>query len=468
MPKKDLVVLVYPKMDADAKGVSLQPPLSLLYLAAVIQADYDVVIYDQRVQPISVFHELLAQKPLCVGLSSFTGRQIHYTLELAQYVKDAGIPTVMGGIHASLHPEQTQEDNRIDYVIAGDGENVFPEILKKLASNKEVDPVSYSTDFCEVDLNAIGQLPYSLVDVEDYVHISALKGRSLPFLFSRGCPYKCTFCCNPALNKGLGWRPMSVDVAIKQLDELVEKYKLDAIFFHDENLSVNADLLEELAGRINGRFKWAIQARADGLLKSRLGYLEKMGLCLIAIGIESGSPRVLEKIKKQETVEDFLEVNKKLAETGIETWYNYMTGFSDESIEDIRMTIDLSLRLLDENPSAINNTFYTLVPYPGTEIGELFLDRMPDNLSGWAGFDRHNYNAPWRSPEMRKLLERITFSSKFVGRKFFRFENAGLECFVNELTDKWRKFEFDDDTYWQDAKERGWLVLKDLFGENAY
>ena len=468
MLEKDLVVLAYPKMNADAKGVSLQPPLSLLYIAAAVRSKYEVVIFDQRVQPISDYLDLLAQNPLCVGLSSFTGKQVQYAVELAAYAKDAGIITVMGGIHATLHPEQTQMDDRIDHVIVGDGENVFPDLLKRISDKQELAPIYFSADYPDIDLDSIGFLPYNLVDVEQYIHVSALPGRSLPYLFSRGCPYKCTFCCNPALNKSLGWRAMSVEAAMKQIDKLVDTYRLDGIFFHDENLSVNIKLLEELAGLINNRFKWAIQARADGLLRCNLPHLEKMGLYHLGIGVESGSPRILEMIKKQETVEDFLGVNKKLAHTKIETWYNFMTGFPGETVEDIRMTINLALKLLDDNPMAINNTFYTLVPYPGTEIGELYHDRMPGCLAGWADFDRHNYNAPWHSPEMRKLLERITFSSKFVGRKFFKFKNEGLDVFVEELTQKWRDFDFMDDKYWDYAFEKGWEVLKELFGDNAY
>lgn len=469
MPHKRLVILAYPKMDADAKGVSLQPPLSLLYLAAAIMTDYEVVIFDQRVQPLEQYKQLLAQDPICVGLSSFTGKQIKYALELAELAKQAKVVTVMGGIHASLIPQQTQADPRIDYAVAGDGEEVFGRLLESLADHKPLAPVLSADDFPQVNLDNIGHLPYHLVDVEQYVHIAAIPGRSLPFLFSRGCPYRCTFCCNPALNKGLGWRKMSVQKALEQLDELVEKYQLDGIFFHDENLSVNIPLLNELAAGINNRFKWAIQARADGLLRCDLNYLEAMGLHHLGVGIESGSPRILRLIKKEETIEEFLEVNQRLAETGIETWYNYMTGFPDETHDDIRMTVNLALDLLAGNPNALNNTFYTLSPYPGTEIGKLYKDRMPDSLAGWIDFDRHNYNAPWHNPQTRTLLKRLTFSSKFVGRRLTRlFDNRSLHELAAVLTDKWRNFDFFDDQQWQQLEKDGWSVLKELFGENAY
>ncbi len=466
---RPLVLLAYPAMEADAKGVSLQPPLALLYLAAVLLNDYEVVIYDQRVEPIAKFQAQLDRKPVCVGISSFTGKQIKYARQLAHMAKLSDITTVMGGIHASLIPVQTQQDPDIDYTVAGDGEVVFKQLIDSLASGESMAPVLYADDFPPVDLDSIGHLPYHLVDVENYAHIAAIPGRSLPFLFSRGCPYRCTFCCNPALNKGLGWRKMSIDHAIEQLDLLVEKYSLDGIFFHDENLSVNIPLLNELAARINNRFKWAIQARADGLLRSDLPYLESMGLYHLGVGIESGSPRILQQIKKEETVEEFIEINKRLAKTGIETWYNYMTGFPQETHDDIKMTIDLALTLLNDNPNALNNTFYTLSPYPGTELGTHYQDRMPNSLAGWIDFDRHNYNAPWHDPETRTLLKRITFSSKFVGRRLTRlFDNPSLHQLAEELTDKWKNFDFHNDSQWEKLESDGWKVLKELFGPNAY
>ncbi len=469
MTQKKLVLLAYPKMNAEAKGVSLQPPVSLLYLAAVLQDEYEIAIYDHRLEPISRYEELLSRNPICVGISSFTGKQIKYARELAQIAKDSAAVTVMGGIHAGLHPQQTQQDPLIDYVISGDGEIVFKEFLKKLTTGQPIPPVMTSADFEPVNLDTIGLLPYDLINVEEYINIAALPGRSLPFLFSRGCPYKCTFCCNPALNKSLGWRKMTVETALAQLDELVEEYHLDGIFFHDENLSVNVKLLNQLAAGVNGKFKWAIQARADGLLKTDLNYLEDMGLIHLGIGIESGSPRILKAIRKEETVEQFLQLNQMLAQTGIDSWYNYMVGFPQETHDDIRMTVQFAMRLLDENPIAMNNTFYTLAPYPGTEIGEMFEDQMPETLAGWADFDRHNCNAPWHDEKTRTLLHRITFSSKFVGRRLtVLFDNPNLRALADELSEKWRAFDFFNDEQWQNIEQRGWKVLKEIFGKNAY
>lgn len=185
-------------------------------------------------------------------------------------------------------------------------------------------------------------------------------------------------------------------------------------------MTVNAEVLNKLARSINGKFRWYAQSRVNTLLKYDLGFLEKMGLWRLSCGIESGSPRILKKIRKEEKVEEYIEVNRMLAKTKISTWYNYIIGFPEETIDDLQLTIKLSMQILDENPNANNSTFYILVPYPGTEIAESFLksDRLPQSFESWASFGRYNFNVPWHTPEMLKLYERICFSSKFVGKKY--------------------------------------------------
>ncbi|KPK76274.1 MAG: hypothetical protein AMJ79_07275 [Phycisphaerae bacterium SM23_30] len=463
------ILLVYPRTGADAPNISLHPPLSLLYLAAELRNDYRVAIYDQRTDEPQKYQQLLDQRPLCVGFSVFTGPQIKYALPLAQKAKDQNLTTVFGGVHPTILPQQTAQDDRVDYVVAGDGEYALRTLLEALQQNKPLGPVVNGAQAQKVDLDQIPPLPYELVRVENYIHNATLPGRCLPFLFSRGCPYQCTFCCNPAISKGK-WRVMNVDVALSRLDQMVDKHRLDAVFFLDENLMVHPDILNELTRRIGGRFAWGAQARADALLKYDLKFLQKSGARYFGVGLESGSDKILRQIKKRETVAQFLEANRRLARTNISVWYNYITGFPDETLDDLRATLDLALTMLDENPSAQNNTFYLLTPYPGTEIGNSLQHVMPANLAGWAEFGRHNYNAQWHDPQRMKLYQRIGFSSKFTGRRLTTLfpHDPDLARLAQTMTQKWRTFDLFDDQQWQTLTQKGGQILQKLFGPHAY
>ena len=465
--EKIKILLIYPKVGSEAKGMSLHSPLSTLYIASYLK-DFSVAIFDQRVDSIEKFYELLEQKPLCVGISTMTGIQIKYALELAEKVKEKEIPTVFGGVHPTILPEQTSEDRRVDYVVIGNGELAFRNLAESLAKGEKPENIIQNQ---EVNLENFPSLPYELVNVENYVNTAMIEGRTLHFLFSRGCPFECTFCCNPVIHKRK-WRVMNIDNAIKQLNELIEKYNLDSIMFCDENLTVNPKILNELAEKINGRFKWRIQARMNSLLNYNLDFLEKMGVRGFAIGLESGSNKILKEIKKEESVEEYIFTNRKLAKTNIPVTYNYIVGYPNESVEDLKATINLAINMLDENPNARHNTFAILAPYPGTEIAKFYVksDLLPKNFEEWSKSGHYNLSFGWYSPEMMKLYQRICFSSKFTGRKLVKhFPNDNeLKEYADFLMDKWRRFDFYNDKEWENIMNKGQKILKKLFGENAY
>ena len=110
---KNKIILAYPNVGSEAKRMSLYPPLSVLYLASNLE-DFPVEIFDQRVDEPEKFDSLLAEEPICVGISTMTGIQIKYALELAEKTKAQGIPTFLGGVHPTILPEQTLEDERVD------------------------------------------------------------------------------------------------------------------------------------------------------------------------------------------------------------------------------------------------------------------------------------------------------------------------------------------------------------------
>lgn len=466
--EKYKILLVYPKVGSEAKNVSLFPPLALLYLASHLK-EFSVAIFDQRVDDIKRFDELLAQRPLCVGFSVMTGPQIKFSLELADNVKEKGIPTVFGGVHPSILPEQTKEDMRVDYIIVGEGELGFRNLIESLADNKKIGPIIKEGK--AVDLNNAPVIPYELVDVEEYVYSGAIQGRALPVVFSRGCPFACTFCCNPILTNRK-WRTMDVGLITRQLHELGDTYNLESVIFWDENMTVDPHMVNELAKGMGGRFKWLAQSRMNMLLKLDLGYLETMGLVLLSCGIESGSTRILDKIKKEEKVEEYREANRLLAKTAISAWYNYIVGYPFETVEDLKLTVELAMQMLDENPHANNNTFYILVPYPGSEIASFINDSnmLPRSFREWADFGRYNFNVNWHTPDMLKLYERVCFSSKFVGRKLLRLfpQDQGLKDLSRVFSDKWRQFDFCDNKEWEYLQRSGQEVLRKLFGDNAY
>jgi anaerobic magnesium-protoporphyrin IX monomethyl ester cyclase len=465
-------VLVYPRTGFDLPGVSIDLPISLISAANLASKEYKIKIIDQRINPYwkQTLERCLKDAPLCVGVTSMTGPQISSALEVSKAVKefDPHMPVVWGGVHATLLPKQTLENPSIDIVVIGEGEKVFLNLLRELELRKSLDTVKgivfkkhglfVQTEAEEtVDLDLLPIPPYHLVDVEAYIGSQGKyldkSTRSLIFFSSRGCPYRCGYCCNPQIYKSK-WRGMAADNAYEQAAELVIKYQLDAINFHDEELFVSKNRIDRMAQLIGGRFNWWAQSRMDRIGAMNLPLLEKGGLIGLQPGIESGSDRILKLVRKEETVSTMKETNRKLSRTSIRPLYNFMMGFPTETYVELMQSVDLATTLIDENPNAEITGFYSFIPYPGTSLYpvSMFLGfAPPTSLAGWANFNRQFLATPWVQQD---LFKAIMVMSKFVdGRRMLRRlkDNSGVNPIALSLLRqvgklyqyRWRRHQFD-------------------------
>lgn len=432
------IILIYPTTGFAIKGLSIDIPVSLLTIASTIIESYSVKIIDQRMDPNwrRTLELELKTNPICVGISSMTGPQLTYALEISKIIKESGCDTkvVWGGVHATLLPEQTLKNKYIDIICIGEGEIIFRNLVNALVNQTDlikINGIAFKKNGKIIqtppeqlaDLNKLPNLPYDLVPVEEYIGSQGRfeeGARSLLFLSSRGCPWQCSFCCNPRLSKRR-WRAMKPELVYKRITALIKRYKLDSITFHDEEFFVDKERAERLAELIDGKFEWWTQARMDRLAIMDLPKLEKCGMRAVQPGIESGSPKILRMIRKGETVQDFIKANHKLAKTAIIPLYNFMMGFPTETRKDILQSVDLAVRLMKENPRAQISGFYVFVPYPGTKLYDLAIKngfKAPKSIEEWAVFNRQHLVTPWIQKDLG-LIKSLLTSSKFVdGTRF--------------------------------------------------
>ena len=134
------VILCQPKMGY-YDNVARDLPAALLSTASYIYKDYKVIIVDMRVPRWkSKFNEALTKNPICVGITCWTGKQIESALEISKLTKEnnKSIPVVWGGMQPSTTQEQTLENQYIDYIVEGEGELIFPNLLKGLEGNLNI------------------------------------------------------------------------------------------------------------------------------------------------------------------------------------------------------------------------------------------------------------------------------------------------------------------------------------------
>jgi len=435
-------VLVHP--EATARW-SAQPwcdlPLELISVGSPLaRAGYTVRIIDQRVQADwrERLEAALAAKPVCVGVTSTTGPQLRHALGVSRLVKQRGeIPVVWGGIHATLLPEQTLERPEIDYVVQGEGERTFEELVAALARgatghgiagvwSKEGGRIRCGGQRPFIDLNEEPALDYDLVDVLKYPR-TVFGVKRLSFSTSRGCMFPCAFCYSTVVHQRR-WRALRAEVALDQMREFTRRYGVRGLFLTDANFFVDLDraraILEGVVREKLGLVFTRLHIRFDTvrrLTAEDYTLLERAGCRCLALGIESGSARIRELLRKPVDEGDLLEMNRRLSGTSIMPLYFFMMGYPTETLEELRATVRLFTRLVEENPKAAKS-LNTYVPFPGTELFELAVKeglRPPARMEDWCSFSYRNLGAggAWLPVRMRKTIEMLDFCAFFVGKR---------------------------------------------------
>ena len=434
------IVLIQPKLGyVDYFIYKNTLPSALLSVARFIDKDYKIKIIDQRIDKNWKKHILkeLNQNPLCVATTCMTGMPIKSTLEISKFVKDnSNIPVIWGGQHPTILPEQCLENENIDFVVKGEGEITFYELIKALEKNKSLKTIKgisykknkkivHNPDRGFADLNKFPSLPYHLINIKNYL----TKRLNIPSLYmetSRGCPNNCGFCYNKFFNK-CKWRALSAENVIKNIKQVVDDFKIKNIYLYDDNFFVNTKRAEDIIGGII-KEKFDIMWEPQGsdinyvnrLSDKSLKLLEKSRCSRLTFGVESGSKRILNLINKQIYPKNVLDLNKKLSEYKIVANYNFMSGFPTETMEDLKKTTYLSLNLLKQNKNATISNILIYTPYPGTDLYPLALQQglvQPEVLEKWINYNTDTVNLPWLSKKRKRLLESLFICSLFFDKK---------------------------------------------------
>jgi len=373
------VLLIKPKTKLESsvisKAESLLPPAGLLYIASSLRkANHTVEFldmdFDCNLQGI-----LDSFKPDWIGITSTTP-SFPYAMEVVKKLKSmTSVPIVLGGVHASsLGGRLLEKYKHLDFVVRGEGEQAMVDLVdgKPPAS---IPGVCYRNNdqIIEKDMTYIDDLntlPFPARDLtfKYKYRDSPLYRRTekhATILFSRGCVHKCIFC--DYQTRG---RPRFRS-AENILTELKEAYAQGLSDFRilDEFFTMNRPLVKAICeGIVESGMKitWNCQTRADALNEEMIIMMKKAGCWGIQIGVETGSPRVMELIHKKLDLNKVPDVVKLLKKHGMFTTCFFMIGFPFETMEDIEKTISYS-RALDCDMV----TYSRVTPFPATDLWPL-------------------------------------------------------------------------------------------------
>lgn len=442
-PSKD-ILLVYPRCGKYDLFI-VDMPLGLLYIARLLEQDgYRVHIFDERVEERgdTRLRELLSLNPLWVGFSIMTGEPIRHALRLAKIARmNTDAPLVWGGIHPTILPEQTLANELVDFIIMGKGERgalAFTQYLIGQTALEDVpglgwckgSEVMINPEDREGDWKEMPLVNYELIPVEKYGRVG-FKKNIFSILTSRNCPYKCTFCYNSSLKESKPWLPDSEDYVKRHIAYILKRYNPDYLSFIDDDFFVDIkrarNILEFLAEIMRPDLLVGFRgARISDLLRLTPDFfklMERINTIHINIGIESGSKRILKIIKKGMTPTMAVKANRILAQYSFTPLYNFFSGIPQETAEDIKMSTDLVLQLLRDNPNCQISGYHQYTPFPGNALFEEAVKsgfRPPTTLNEWGSrrFEDNASNCPWIDSERRKLLDMIYSMIYFVDSKY--------------------------------------------------
>jgi len=373
------VTLVNPPYPSGAPQ-SIFIPLGIGYLAAVLEKNgYDVDVIDCQALRLTireVENELRKRKPNIVGVTSTT-LTYKSAINIFEVAKKAlpNCVTAYGGCHATFWDEEAlKECPQLDVIVRGEGENTLLELVKKIEAGKDIHRVMGTT--CRKDdkivknpdspyIENLDDLPFPARHLFPIERFRKYGKVIFPLTTSRGCVYWCDFCTAVRMF-GRKFRMRSPKNVVDELEFLYKKYGEDQYTFYDDAFTVNQPRVEEICDEIlnrNLKIKWDCESRVDMFTKELLRKMRKAGCIALWLGVESGSQKMLDAMRKGITIKQTVRAFKWAREAGLMTVASVILGFPGETKESAWETIKLVERI---KPNEIG--IYVATPYPGTPL----------------------------------------------------------------------------------------------------
>lgn len=316
-------------------------PIGIASLAAVLEKEgIEVDFVDNYVEPIDMRAYIQETKPDWVGIY-ITSLLYQNFLELLNSIGDLDVRIMVGGPHPSNMPETIPE--RVDAICIGEGERAIVDIVKGSS------PRIVHCPFIE-DLNSLPTPKWEIfkgIKYWDYIS-EFFTSKVFSLCTSRGCPFECRFCSVGSI-WGRTYRTLSAENVLKQIEQLKEMFGAEHIYFREDNFTLDRNRVIEFCKKCD--VDWVAESRIDNLDKELLEIMASGGCKGLFLGLESGSDRMLDFMKKGITVAQIREKVNMIHDAGIKITANWVINFPTETLEERNMTADLAMEL----KAAVNN-----------------------------------------------------------------------------------------------------------------
>lgn len=463
-------------------------PLGLAYLAAVLRKEgHEVLIYDAdcnvnpskmdftrledsypfylkslREDSHTIWMEMRERihsfKPDIVGITVWTTFAAS-AFKIASLCKeyDKTMPVIVGGPHITIKCDEVMRIcPDVDFLVRGEGEETFLELVEKLQDRDEV-KIKRLRNIKGIVFRENGQIIHNS-DREFIQELNALPFPARDLLLnkgsynsedmgllmtSRGCPYNCSYCATGIWKRKIRYR--SIDNVIDEIKFVINAYRTQQFTIKDDTFTVNRKRVLEFCDKLikeNLNINWDCNTRVDVVDGELLKKMKAAGCNSIKVGIETGSQRVLGLINKRTTLSQAREAARLFRKVGIYWTGYFMMGLPSETKEEIYQTRKFMKEL---KPDFASLSVYE--PFPGTDLFEIGIDR------GLVQSDRTLEDFYNISPKY--------YYVKNINRRVDTMSNEELEKLESEMKKAFHKYNRGFVRLAKRAKSRNKLYLHD-------
>ena len=429
------------------KDKFLEYPVFLAYMVAVIkQAGFYVDFLDGIIEELSIpdFAEQVRRKNPDLVVLECSTPSIDYDLETTKAIKEKlpQVFTLLVGSHPTVfHKEILHHYSFVDGICRGEFDFVPADVASCLSSGKDLASVkglSWRKDSNIVvnedrplfeDLDALPFPDREIVKIEQYRTAQYCGKKGTFMVSSRGCPYHCTFCLWPGTLIGKKFRMRSPVNVVDEIQQLVEKYGVDNIYFDDDTMNLSVQRLIRICELIQQRgikVRWIAQARVDHVTEELIRQMKNAGCDIIYFGVESGSSDTLKLLKKgitKQQVEYAFALAKKCR---IKTQAFFLLGIPGETLSSMKETVDFAIHLEPDNAQ-----FAAAVPHPGTALYTECTQKGYLKAKKWADFaacnliiETENFTPKDVEAMRQYAYKKFYFRLSFILKTAYRMRNA--------------------------------------------
>ena len=386
------------------------PPLGLAYVAGTLRdAGFDVSFIDAVGESLDTRHpvendcylyglnseqtiERIPEDVDVIGIHAGFSFEWPYCRSLIADIRRRfpETPLIGGGEHVTAMPEASMAESALDIGVLGEGEETMLEVSQALAAGNLEPALIAGIVFRDGagtiavtgrrgrrrDIDAISRPAWDLLPIEAYLErgfgFGVNRGRSMPVLGSRGCPYQCTFCSSPQMWT-TRWIARDPDLLLDELADYQRDYNAENFDFYDLTAIVKKSWIVDFCRKIEERgmkFTWQLPSgtRSEAIDGEVAELLYRSGCRNLSYSPESGSEAVLARIKKRIKTERMIESMESCRAEGINIKCNIMLGFPGETLKEVFESYRFIARM------ALAGTYdlsiWAFSPYPGSELFE--------------------------------------------------------------------------------------------------